>query len=94
MTNEELSRKLRSHAAELARTGDNLYRIRAFRQAAFAILRLREPIETILNRYGRAELARQAEIGASIAETLEEWVHGEPPPIPGTGTETRQCVMG
>ena len=34
MKNVEISKKLRERAKELARDGDNLYRIRAFRQAA------------------------------------------------------------
>ena len=33
-------------AADLARAGDNLYRVRAFRQAAMAVLAMPEPITT------------------------------------------------
>ncbi|MCZ2340694.1 MAG: hypothetical protein LC104_02725 [Bacteroidales bacterium] len=91
MTNEELSRKLRSHAAELAHAGDNLYRIRAFRQAAFAVLRLAQPAEDLLHQFGRAELARRAGIGASIAETLEEWIHEMDSHIPTT--DMCACAM-
>ena len=36
-TNQEIAQKLREHASELARNGDNLYRVRAFRQAAMAV---------------------------------------------------------
>lgn len=77
MTNEELSRQLRAHAADLARAGDNLYRIRAFRQAAFAVLRLMQPADELLTRYGRAELARRVGVGASVAETMEELLTGK-----------------
>ena len=31
LTNQDIAKRLREHASELARTGDNLYRVRAFR---------------------------------------------------------------
>lgn len=92
MTNEELSRQLRTHAAALAHAGDNLYRIRAFRQAAFAVLRLTQPVEEVLDYYGCQELARRAGIGLSIAETLEEWIHATNTSAVTVGTQG--CVVG
>ena len=40
LTNQDIAKRLREHASELARTGDNLYRVRAFRSAAMAVLAL------------------------------------------------------
>ena len=40
MSNEEIASELRYHASELSRSGNNMYRIRAFRQAAMTILAL------------------------------------------------------
>ena len=74
MTNEELAHKLRTQAAALSRAGDNMYRIRAFRQATMAVLALREPAADVLANAGPAELARRARIGRSIAETIAEYV--------------------
>jgi len=74
LTNSEIARRLQSHAAELARRGSNLYRVRAFRQAAFAVLGLDEPLDLLLRRSGREGLTAIPGIGASLAETLEELV--------------------
>ena len=38
LTNHDIARKLREHASQLARGGDNLYRVRAFRGAAGTIV--------------------------------------------------------
>ena len=69
MTNEDIARRLRHHAAELSRTGDNLYRVRAFRQAAMAVLTLPEPVE----RLDRSALERVPGIGRSLAGTIEQF---------------------
>jgi holliday junction DNA helicase RuvA len=74
LTNAEIARKLQSHAAVLAGRGDNLYRVRAFRQAAFAVLGLQEPLDRLLERSGRRGLTEIRGIGSSLAETLEELV--------------------
>ena len=70
MTNDAIARRLREHAAELARGGDNLYRVRAFRQAALAVLNLPDPVETILTVRGRGGLEQVPGIGRSLAETI------------------------
>lgn len=70
MTNDAIARRLREHAAELARGGDNLYRVRAFRQAALAVLSLPEPVETILTARGPGALQQVPGIGRSLAETI------------------------
>lgn len=74
MTNEELADKLRTRAAALSRAGDNLYRIRAFRQATMAVLALRESAADVVATAGPAGLARRARIGRSIAATIAEFV--------------------
>jgi holliday junction DNA helicase RuvA len=69
MTNPEIARKLREHAAELAHAGHNLYRVRAFRQAAFAVLGLpREAVEL-----GTEGLRTVPGIGDSLADTIAEY---------------------
>ena len=69
MTNEDSARRLRHHASELSRAGDNLYRVRAFRQAAMAVLTLPEPVE----RLDRSALERVPGIGRSLAGTIDEF---------------------
>lgn len=39
-TNHQIARRLRQQATALARGGDNLYRVRAFRQAAMTVMAL------------------------------------------------------
>jgi DNA polymerase (family 10) len=73
MPNEDISRRLRRHAADLAKGGDNLYRVRAFRQAAMAVLTLPEPVEAILAARGRGGLEAVPGIGRSLAETIERF---------------------
>jgi DNA polymerase/3'-5' exonuclease PolX len=70
MTNIQIARKLRTHAHELARARGNLYRVRAFRRAAEAVLRLDEPVETLVARGGPAALAAVPGIGPSLATTI------------------------
>ena len=71
MSNEEIAGELRLHATELSRSGNNMYRIRAFRQAAMTILALPTPVAVILSTTGREGLQRLPGIGRSLAETIE-----------------------
>jgi DNA polymerase (family 10) len=73
MTNEDIARQLRRHAAALAKGGDNLYRVRAFRQAAMAVLTLPEPVDAVLATRGRRGLEAVPGIGKSLAETIESY---------------------
>lgn len=75
MTNAEIARCLRDHAAELARQGDNLYRVRAFRQAAFAIQGLPWPVETASER----QLQALPGIGPSLANTILSYAKTDRP---------------
>ena len=73
MTNDAIANRLRTYAAELAARGDNLYRIRAIRQAAFAVLSLEEPLEAVAAEAGPKGIAARAGIGESLAATLAEY---------------------
>ena len=70
MTNEDIALKLRRHATALARGGDNLYRVRAFRQAAMAVLTLTEPVADLVSARGPAALEQVPGIGKSLAQTI------------------------
>jgi len=73
-TNQEISRKLREHANGLANNGGNLYRIRAFRQAAMAVLALDEDVASIVTASGQQALEQFPGIGKSLAETIANYV--------------------
>jgi DNA polymerase (family 10) len=74
-TNQEIARKLREHATELARGGDNLYRVRAFRQAAMAVLALPEELATLVAADGQRALERLPGIGKSLAGTIAGYLN-------------------
>jgi holliday junction DNA helicase RuvA len=73
MTNDQIARRLREHASEMARNGENLYRVRAYRQAAMAVLGLNHSVEEVLANVGRAGLANVPGIGARLAETIDDY---------------------
>jgi DNA polymerase (family 10) len=73
--NALIADRLRARASELARGGDNLYRVRAFRQAAMAVLALPEPVAAVAERGG---LDRVPGIGKSLAKTITAWAAGRP----------------
>jgi holliday junction DNA helicase RuvA len=75
LSNREIARKLRQHAGELAREGDNLYRIRAFRQAAMAVLALPEEVSELVAANGRRALERLPGIGKSLAGTIARYLN-------------------
>ena len=77
MTNEEIARRLREHASELARDGDNLYRVRAFRQAAMVVLGLLDDVSNLLATGGPRALARVPGIGKSLADTIARLASGQ-----------------
>lgn len=80
MTNDDLAARLRTHATDLARKGDNLYRVRAFRQAAFTVMGLSAPAESLT----RDQWAKLPGIGNSLAEQLERYLKcGEWTPASG-----------
>lgn len=70
LTNEQIARKLREQASELARGGDNLYRVRAFRQAVMTVLSLPEQLSALIALSGPQVLERLPGIGKSLAATI------------------------
>jgi DNA polymerase (family 10) len=79
MTNGDIARKLRERAAELARDGNNLYRVRAFRQAAFAVQGLTDEVQALVSSGGPKVLERVPGIGKSLSETIANYALHEGP---------------
>ena len=70
LTNHQIADRLRKQATELARGGDNLYRVRAFRQAAMTVLGLSEELSQLLAARGQAALETLPGVGKSLAERI------------------------
>lgn len=97
MTNGDIARKLREHAAELARGGDNLYRVRAFRQAAVTVLGLTIEVESLVARGGPKALEQVPGIGRSLADTIAHFATGGLTSSDGVRpgpTQSVLCVTG
>ncbi|MFO0935367.1 MAG: helix-hairpin-helix domain-containing protein [Gemmataceae bacterium] len=69
LANEDIAVQLRRHAADLAKRGENLYRIRAYRQAALAVMGLNRPVSEL----GKEGLLKIRGIGESLAESLGQY---------------------
>jgi DNA polymerase (family 10) len=69
MTNSDVAQQLQLHARNLAGNHGNLYRIRAYRRAAFAILGLDRPIADLQKR----ELEELPGIGDHLAATITHY---------------------
>ncbi len=74
MTNADVVQKLREHAGALGRSGANLYRVRAFRQAAVAVLAAERDVEVVAAEAGPIGLQREFGLGKSVAETVAEFL--------------------
>ncbi|QEL16007.1 helix-hairpin-helix domain-containing protein [Limnoglobus roseus] len=74
MTNADVVKKLREHANTLTQSGANLYRVRAFRQAAVAVMASDREAADVIAEGGRGELQRAFGIGESVAETIAEFL--------------------
>ena len=74
MDNRTIALKLTEYAHMLESHRANLYRIRAYRTAAQAILGLDQPLEELVREKGRRGLTRLPGVGAHLAYTLEELV--------------------
>lgn len=68
MTNAEIIRKLRREAAAMARAGENLYRVRAYRQAALRLSGLPRPIAEC-----DPDTLKNAGLGDHLSKTILEW---------------------
>jgi DNA polymerase (family 10) len=78
LTNQEIARKLRDRATELARTGHNLYRVRAFRSAAMAVLGLTNEVSELVATGKADQLEAVPGIGKSLAETITGYARNLP----------------
>src|SRR5262249_21601058 len=74
MDNCTIARRLREYARYLERQADNLYRIKAYRQAAAVIGSFCQPGEDLLRSVGRARLEGLPGIGEHLSYTIEELV--------------------
>ena len=79
LTNQEIARKLRDAATELARTNSNLYRVRAFRSAALAVLGLKGEVSELIASGRARELEHVPGIGKSLADTITRFIRLAPP---------------
>lgn len=73
LSNQEIAQKLRRHATDLARAGSNLYRVRAFRSAAMAVMGLPAEVSDIVAKGDSRMLERVPGIGKSLAETIARY---------------------
>jgi DNA polymerase/3'-5' exonuclease PolX len=71
MDNQTIAQKLREYAAQLAREGESLYRVRAYRQAVLTVQSLTRPLTELVAEEGRAGLEALPGIGRSLAYTIE-----------------------
>ena len=88
-TNQEIAQKLREHASDLARNGDNLYRVRAFRQAAMAVLALPQEVAVMVASGGHKALERLPGVGKSLATTIAGYVTAGADGSPATAASRR-----
>jgi DNA polymerase (family 10) len=78
MENATLAHELLRQARELAAQGENLYRVRAYRQAAAALFVLDRPVSDILAAEGVRGLRAVPNIGPSLAKTIAALVEALP----------------
>ena len=72
MDNPNIARELLRYARELAADGDNLYRVRAYRQAAGLIQALDRPVVELIAASGPRGLRALPGVGPSLAKTIAE----------------------
>lgn len=71
MDNATIARKLNDYAAYLEGEDSNVYRMRAYRQAAMRVLAQDQPLAELVEKKGRAGLRDLPGIGDSLAYTIE-----------------------
>lgn len=86
MTNTDIARQLRERANDMARGGENLYRVWAFRQAALAVQGLPAEAAQVVAAGGTRALERVPGIGKSLAGTIAGMAVGSA--SVGVGKET------
>jgi DNA polymerase/3'-5' exonuclease PolX len=78
MDNSTIARELLRQARDLAADGDNLYRVRAYRQAAGVIQALDRPVTDLIATCGLGGLRTIPGVGPSLAKTIAELAATEP----------------
>jgi DNA polymerase (family X) len=71
MTNYEIAQHLRAQAGQLEMRDGNMYRVRAYRQAAAAIAHWPRPLSEILEARGRQGIEAIPGVGARLAYSIE-----------------------
>lgn len=74
MDNATIAHKLNEYAAYLEGEDSNVYRIRAYRQAALTVASQDRPLAELLRDKGRAGLEELPGIGANLAYTIESLI--------------------
>jgi len=74
MTNTDIASCLQEQARLLRQRSDNLYRVKAYRQAAAAVLRLEEPIEVLVHDRGPLALEQLPGIGKRLATKIARYL--------------------
>ena len=74
MDNQIIAHRLSNYATELYATGSNLYRVRAYRKAAWTVRALERPLAEVLAIEGRAGLEALPGVGTHLAYTIEELI--------------------
>jgi DNA polymerase (family 10) len=72
MDNAAIAHELLRQARELAASGDNLYRVRAYRRAAGELFRLDRPVSFLVADAGPRALMSLPGVGLSLAKTIAE----------------------
>jgi DNA polymerase (family 10) len=74
MTNTEIANRLQEQARVLRKRHDNLYRVKAYRFAAQAVLRLEQPVERLVQEKGPHALEELPGIGKRLAKTIARYL--------------------
>ena len=72
MENAAIAHELLRLARDLAATGDNLYRVRAYRRAAAELFGLDRPVSSVVAEAGPRGLKVLPGVGSSLAKTIAE----------------------
>jgi DNA polymerase (family X) len=95
MDNITIARRLMAHADTLGQHGSDLYRRRAFRNAAEVLLRLERPAAEIVATEGRSGLKALPGVGASLSRVIEELIlTGDFQPRPRPRLKSRRLPCG
>jgi DNA polymerase (family 10) len=77
MTNAAIAHEILRQAREMAASGDNLYRVRAYRRAAAELFGLDRAVAVIVAEGGPRGLTGLPGVGMSLAKTIAELATGQ-----------------